>query len=159
MRVSRWLIVAALLTAPVHAADVARARQVVLMVYDVGLYTAELDRIMEQAASRGVYGGAGSTAAGRARDRTLTRGTMLAQRDAVLNATISKVAARATNEQLNQLLRMAASDTAQVDRGIIDSTVGIVKGSFEEAAWDQLSRTARGNAEFPCTKDQQSRCN
>lgn len=158
-RVGAWVLAALLLLAalPAHAADAGRARQIVLMVYDVSLYTSELDRVMDQAASRGVYGGAGSTAAGRARDRTMTRQTMLAQRDAVLAATTARVAARATDPQIDSLLHMAAGQDA--DPALVQPTVTIVKSSFEESLWDQLARTARGNSEFPCTKEQKSRCN
>ena len=151
-------LLALLLALPAHAADLARSRQVVLMVYDIGLYTSELDRIMAQAATRGVYGGLGSTSTGRAKDRTLTRATMLAQRDAVLNAAIARVAARATDPQLDELLRMAQSPDAAVDSNVISATVTIVKSSFEDSLWEQLARTARGNTEFPCTKQQPTHC-
>ena len=71
---------------PAHAADPGRAHQVVVMIYDIGLYNAELDRVMDEADSRGVYGGKGSTPTSRARDKAMTHATMLAQREAVLNA-------------------------------------------------------------------------
>ena len=128
------------------------------MVYDIGLYTAELDRVMELAESRGVYGGAGSSQAGRARDRAMTRVTMLSQREAVLNSATPRVAARATAPQLDSLLQLAASPEAKIDQALLDSAVLAVKAGFEEALWEHLSRTARGNAEFPCTKNQRNRC-
>ena len=83
---------------------------------------------------------------------------MLAQRDAVLSAATTRVAARATDPQLNELLRMAGSPDAPVDSSLISATVTIVKSSFEDSLWEQLARTARGNAEFPCTKQQPTHC-
>ena len=145
------------LTTRIQAADFDRSREVVLMVYDVGLYDSELDRVMGQAESRGVY--AGSTPAARARNRGATRALMLAQREAVLNETIGKVASRATDPELNELLRMAASSGTTSNPQLLDAAVGVVKSSFEESLWDRLARTARGTAEFPCTREQRSRCN
>ncbi|WP_158745897.1 hypothetical protein [Acidisphaera sp. L21] len=145
-----------LIAGPLHAANVDRSRQVVTMVYDLGLYGTELDRIMALADSRGLY--AGGTPAARAHNRMMTRDLMLKQRDAVLNETIGKVAARATDPQLNEILRMAATPDASIDHALIDQAVTAVKSSFEESMWDQLARTARGLSEFPCTKDQPSRC-
>ena len=155
----RRMLVAALMALlpalPVHAADVDKSRQVVLMVYDIGLYSAELDRVMAQADDRRIY--AGSTPAARARNRVATRAAMLGQREAVLRATTIKVAARATDPELDALLRMAAPD-ATPDTRLVNEAVTVVKSSFEEALWDRLARTARGAAEFPCTRDQRSRC-
>ena len=68
-----------------QAATPERAHRVLAMVYDIGLYQAELDRVMDEAASKGVYGGVGSTVASRARDRSRTRVTMVADREAVLD--------------------------------------------------------------------------
>ncbi len=113
---------------------------------------------MAEAVTKGVYGGTGSTAASRARDRSMTRTTMLAQREAVLNAATIRVAAKASDPQLDALLRMAASGGNPADRPLVDSAVTLVKAGFEEALWDQLARTARGNAEFPCTNNQRNRC-
>lgn len=141
---------------PVGAADLERSHRVVTMVYDIGLYTAELDRVMAQAEGRGLY--AGSTAAARARNRAAARILMLGQREAVLNAATEKVAARATDPQLDELLRMARSADAAPDIRLVDAAVAAVKSSVEDALWDQLSRTARGAAEFPCTREQRSRC-
>ena len=152
------LLLALLAALPAHAADLNRAHQVVAMIYDFSLYDSELDRIMNQADSHGVYGGAGSTPFSRARDKSLTHATMLAQREAVLSLTTQKLAARATDEQLAALLGMAAGNAAPADHGQLDAAVSNVKASFEEAMWDQLARTARGNTMFPCTKDQRSRC-
>ena len=144
--------------APAWAADVGRAHQVIVMVYDIGLYNSELDRIMNEADSKGIYGGAGSTATTRARDKTMTHATMLAQRDAVLSAATTRLAARATDEQLNSLLDLAATGAEPADRTQLDAAVGNVKASFAESMWDQLARTARGNSMFPCTKDARNRC-
>ncbi len=128
------------------------------MVYDIGLYQSEVDRIMQQADGRGVFGGRGSTPLSRARDRAMTRASMMAQRDAVLRVAADNVAARATDPQLQELLRLSATPDANVDKGLIDGAVTAVKAGFEAAVWDQMARTARGNAEFPCTKEQRSRC-
>ncbi len=156
----RRMLVAALMALlpalPVHAADVDKSRQVVLMVYDIGLYSAELDRVMAQAGDKRIY--AGSTPAARARNRVATRAAMLGQREAVLSATTIKVAARATDPELDALLRMAGAPDATPDTRLVNEAVTVVKSSFEEALWDQLARTARGAAEFPCTRDQRSRC-
>lgn len=141
-----------------RAADIDRARQVVAMVYDIGLYNAELDRIMNEADTRGIYGGPGSTQTSRTRDKSLTHATMLAQREAVLSVTTTKLASRATDPQLDSLLTLARSGTEPRDRSLIDGAVTSVKASFEEAMWDQLARTARGNSMFPCSKEQRSRC-
>ena len=157
VRLLSVLLLVAAVTTRIHAADLDRSRQVVLMVYDIGLYGSELDRVMAQADGRGVY--AGSTPAARARNRNTTRALMLGQRDAVLNETIGKVAARATDPQLNELLRMAASAGAATNPQLLDAAVAVVKSSFEESLWDRLARTARGAAEFPCTREQRSRCN
>ena len=151
-------LLAFLTTLPAQAADLGRAHQVVVMIYDIGLYNTELDRIMTEADSKGIYGGAGSTPTTRARDKSMTHATMLAQREAVLSVATTKLAARATDDQLNTLLQMAASGTEPADRGQLNAAVGNVKASFEEAMWDQLARTARGNSMFPCTKDARNRC-
>ena len=139
-----------------YAADLDRSREVVRMVYDIGLYTTELDRIMTQADSRGVY--AGSTPAARARNRMTARTLMLGQREAVLRAATEKVAARATDPELNELLHMAAASAPSTNPQLVDEAVRVVKSSFEDALWDHLARTARGAAEFPCTKEQRSGC-
>jgi hypothetical protein len=144
------LLVLLLASLPARAADVGRAHQVVTMIYDISLYDSELDRIMDQADSRGVYGGAGSTPFSRARDKSLTHVTMLSQREAVLSLATQKLAARATDQQLGAI--------KPLDQSQLDAAVTNVKASFEEAMWDQLARTARGNTMFPCTKDQRSRC-
>ena len=151
------LLLVLLAALPARAADVNSAHRVVSMIYDISLYDSELDRIMDQADSRGVYGGAGSTPFTRSRDKSLTHATMLAQRDAVLSLATQKLAARATDGQLAALLGMAAGG-GPVDHAQVDVAVSNVKASFEEAMWDQLARTARGNTMFPCTKDQRSRC-
>ena len=88
----------------------------------------------------------------------LTRASMMAQRDAVLRLATQNVAARATDPQLSELQRMAASPSANLDQHLVDGAVTAVKAGFEAAMWDQMARTARGNAEFPCTKEQRSRC-
>ncbi len=152
------LALAVIAALPVRAADINRAHQVVEMIYDISLYNSELDRIMDEADSRGVYGGAGSTPTSRARDKALTHSTMLAQREAVLSITTTKLAARASNDQLDELLHLAASGAEPADRRQLDAAVTSVKASFAEAMWDQLARTARGNTMFPCSKDQRSRC-
>ena len=143
---------------PVHAASIDRARQVITMVYDFSLYDSELDRIMDEADTRGVYGGAGSTQAGRARDKSLTHATMLAQRAAVLDLATAKLAASASDEQLGELQHLAATGVEPSDRTQLDAAVGKVKASFVEAMWDQLARIARGNSMFPCTKDARRNC-
>ncbi len=143
---------------PAWAADADRAHRVLVMVYDIGLYNSELDRVMNEADSKGVYGGAGSTASTRMRDKSMTRATMVAQREAVLSAATTRLAARATDAQLNALLQMAANGADPADHGQLDAAVGNVKASFEEALWDQVARTARGNTMFPCTKDARNRC-
>ena len=153
------MIAAVLLGAvPARAADLDRAHQVVVMVYDIGLYNSELDRVMNEADSKGVYGGRGSTPTTRARDKSLTRATMLSQRDAVLSATTTRLAARATDAQLNDLLQMAATGSEPANHAELDAAVGAVKASFSEALWDQLARTARGNTMFPCTNNEKNRC-
>ena len=139
-----------------QAADPDLSRRIVLMIYDIGLYDAELDRVMAQADSRGVY--AGNSAASRARNRTTTRALMVGQRDAVLSAAAVTVAARATDPELNALLQAASSNGAVPDTPLMDEAVTVVKSSFEDALWNQLARTARGAAEFPCTREQRSRC-
>ncbi len=154
----RAALLAAVVALPAHAADPDRAHQVVVMVYDIGLYETELARIMDQADTKGIYGGPGSTPILRARDKSLTRTTMLAQRQAVLNNATLRLAARATDAQLVALLQMAASNTTPADHTQIDAAVTNTKASFEEAMWDQLARTARGNSMFLCTKDAKNRC-
>ena len=154
---SAALLLALVAAWPAWAADPGRAHQVIVMVYDIGLYTSELDRVMNEADSKGVYGGAGSTAAARMRDKSMTHATMVAQRDAVLSAATIRLAARATDAQLDALVQMAAG-AGPVDRSQVDAAVGNVKASFAEALWDQVARTARGNSMFPCTKDARNRC-
>ncbi len=141
---------------PVHAADFDQSRQVVLMIYDVGLYDSELDRVMHEADTKGIY--AGGTPAARARNRAATAALMLHQRDAVLNEAIGKVADRATDPELNELLRMASTGIPTANPKLLDAAVAVVKSSFEDALWDQLARTARGAGEFPCTQQQRSHC-
>lgn len=161
MFMSRWLLAAACLTASLataRAATIERAHQVVAMVYDISLYDSELDRIMTEADTKGIYGGPGSTATSRSRDKALTHATMLAQREAVLSVATTKLAARASDAQLNTLLQMAQTGAEPSDKGQLDTAVSSVKASFEEAMWDQLARTARGNSMFPCSKEQRSRC-
>ncbi len=153
----RLLLIAVLVFGlPAHAADFDRSRQVVLMIYDVGLYGTELDRVMRLADTKGVY--TGPTPAVRARNRAATATLMLRQRDAVLNEAIDNVTARATDPQLNELLRMASSGTPSTNPHLLDEAVRVVKSSFEDALWDQLTRTARGTGEFPCTQQQRSHC-
>ena len=152
------LLLVLLAALPARASDVNSAHRVLTMIYDISLYDSELDRIMDQADSRGVYGGAGSSLFSRARDKSLTHATMLAQREAVLSLATQKLAARATDEQLAALLSMAAGGAPPADHSQLDAAVSNVKASFEDAMWDQLARTARGNTMFPCTKDQRSRC-
>ena len=139
-----------------HAADLGLSRRVVLLIYDVGLYEGALDRAMAQADRGGVY--AGESSAARARNRVATRKAMLGQRDAVLNAAAAAVAARATDPELNELLRAATARDAVAETPLMDEAVAVVKSSVAAALWDQLGRTARGTAEFPCTRDQRSRC-
>jgi hypothetical protein len=148
-----WLLLALLIAGPVHAATLERAHQVVLMVYDIGLYTSELDRIMAEADTRGMF-----SSANRAREHAAARSSMLAQRQAVLSVATANVAARATDPQLDALLAMATSSGAPANQALVDSAVTIVKAGFEQAVWDQLASTARGAREFPCTKDQRSHC-
>ena len=143
---------------PAHAADANRAHQVVVMIYDIGLYNSELDRVMDEADSRGVYGGKSSTPLTRARDKSMTRETMLAQREAVLNAATQRLASRASDQQLGVLLQMAATGATPSNHADLDAAVVAVKASFEEALWDQLARTARGNTMFPCTNNEKNRC-
>lgn len=156
MRSALMLMLA--LAGPAGAADLDRAHQVIVMVYDIGLYNTELDRIMNEAEGKGIYGGAGSTAISRARGESMTRVTMRAQRDAVLSAATTRLAARATDEQLKSLLDLAATGADPADRTQLDAAVGNVKASFAESVWDQLARTARGASMFPCTKDARNRC-
>ncbi len=147
----RLLLIAVLVAGgPAIAADFGRSRQVVLMIYDIGLYDTELDRIMRLADSRGVYTSP--------RNRAATATLMRRQRDAVLNEAIDKVTARATDAELNELLRMASAGTPSGNPQLLDEAVGVVKSSFEDALWDQLTRTARGTGEFPCTQQQRSHC-
>ena len=153
----RLLLAGALLATPAAAADVAQSRQVVDLVYDVGLYNSEVDRVMKEAEGRGVFGGRGSTPATRAKDRELTRASMLGQREAVLRATIDAVAARASDLELRELMRVAEGGTP-VNQPMVDSAVATVKSSFNDALWQQLSQVARGNAEFPCLKGNRSAC-
>jgi hypothetical protein len=141
------------LASPLRAASIDHASQVVLMVYDIGLYTQELDRIMAQADSRGIF-----TSPNRAREHASVRTAMIAQREAVLRLAAANVAAHATDPQLDALLAMAASPSASVDQTQLNGAVAAVKAGFEQAVWDQLSRSARGNREFPCTKEQRFRC-
>jgi hypothetical protein len=153
MRRFGWLLLALMLASPVYAATLERARQVVLMVYDIGLYTSELDRIMAEADTRGMF-----SSANRARDHAVARSSMLAQRQAVLGVATANVAARATDPQLDALLAMAGSSGPPANQALVDSAVAVVKVGFEQAVWDQLARTTRGGREFPCTKDQRSHC-
>lgn len=151
------LFLVALLPLTARAASVADARQVVMIVYDVGQYTADLDRALHDADGRGVFGGRGSTTAGRAKDRDMTRASMLAQREAVLRATVDELATKASDIQLRELLRVAAG-AAVTDRGLVDSAVAATKASFNDALWAQMTRVARGNAEFPCLRGNRSHC-
>lgn len=147
-----WLVITALSTPALRAADLERSRAVVLMVYEIGLYTAELDRIMGQ-------GDLGRRpASGMLASRSRVHTIMLGQRDAVLSATAATVAARATDAALSELLRMAGSPDAATDHRLIDQAVTVVKSSFEQALRDTLARVTRGAAEFPCTREQRSRC-
>ena len=143
---------------PARAADASHAHQVVVMIYDVGLYNSELDRVMNEADSRGIYGASSSTPTSRARDKSMTHATMLAQREAVLNAATIRLAARASDQQLALLQQMAATGAEPANHADLDAAVSVVKASFSEALWDQLSRTARGNTMFPCTNNEKNRC-
>ena len=154
----RLALLAGLIALPAHAADPDQAHRVIVMVYDIGLYETELNRIMDEADTRGIYGGPGSTAAARARDKAATRTTMLAQRNAVLSNATLRLAARATDEQLRAILQMAATNTTPTDHSQLDAAVVGTKASFEAAMWDQLARTARGNATALCTKTSRDRC-
>ncbi len=139
-----------------RAAGLDLSHRVVVMVYDIGLYQSALDSALAQADARGVY--AGANAASRARNRAATRALMLGEREAVLSAASINVAARATDPELNELLRAAGSRDAVAATPLLDEAVAVVKSSFEAALWDHLARTARGAAEFPCTREQRSRC-
>lgn len=144
--------------APTRAADYNRTYQLVSIAYDVGAYTAEVDRLIHEAESRGVFGGRGSTAARRAQDRDLTRQTLLGQRDVVLRETSDKVAAGATDAQIDEVLSMAGPGAASVDQARVMATVAMIKARFNDAAWFQMTRTARGNAEFLCLKGDKTFC-
>ena len=146
----RVLLLGLAIATPACAADLGHARRLVTMVYDVGQYSAELDRLMARPS------GAGAT--GRPRDRSLIHTLMLQQREAVLRAATEKVAARASDAQVDGLLNMAAEAEPPPDPATVAGAVAVVKSSFDEALGDQLARTSRGAAEFPCTKEQRSRC-
>ncbi len=142
---------------PARAADYGRTYQLVSIAYDMGAYTAEVDRLIHEAESRGVFGGAGSTAARRAQDRDLTRRTMLSERDVVLRQTSTTVAATATDEQIEAVLSMAGPGAGSADQTVM-ATVALIKARFNDAAWFQMARTARGNAEFLCLKGDKTFC-
>ena len=83
---------------------------------------------------------------------------MLGQRDAVLRAAVATVAMRATDPELKELLHATTSREAVPETPLMEEAVNVVRSSVEDALWDQLARTARGAAEFACTREQRSRC-
>ncbi len=144
--------------AQARAADYNRTYELVSIAYDIGAYTAEVDRLIHEAEGKGVFGGRGSTAANRAQDRDLTRRTLLSQRDVVLRQTCDKVASDATDEQIDEVISMAGPAAASVNQARVLATVAMIKARFNDAAWFQMTRTARGNAEFLCLKGDKTFC-
>ncbi len=93
-----------------------------------------------------------------AQDRDLTRRTLLSQRDVVLRQTCDKVASDATDEQIDEVISMAGPAAASVNQARVLATVAMIKARFNDAAWFQMTRTARGNAEFLCLKGDKTFC-
>ncbi|MEJ1977859.1 MAG: hypothetical protein WDN49_18875 [Acetobacteraceae bacterium] len=143
---------------PAHASDYNRTYQVVSTAYDVGAYEGEVDRMLQEADGKGVFGGAGSTPAGRAQDKVLTRASMLRERDVVLRATTTKVANSLTDAQIDEVIATAGPSGGTVNQAHVRQTVAAIKASFNEAAWSQLTRVARGNSEFLCSKGDRTFC-
>jgi hypothetical protein len=143
---------------PVWAANYNKTYAVVSNAYDIGAYESAIDHILQDADGRGVFGGPGSTAAKRAQDRDLTRRSLLSQRDTVLRMTSDKVAAAATDKQIEELIRMAGPESGTVDQSHVKVTVALIKAQFNDAAWFQMVRSARGNAEFLCQKGDKTYC-
>ncbi len=103
---------------------------------------------------------AGSTAAARARNRAAARASMLGQREAVLSAATDEGGgARDRSATATSCCEWPARRTRRPDIRLVDAAVAAVKASVEDALWDQIVPHRPGcNAEFPCTREQRSRC-
>jgi hypothetical protein len=152
------LILAASLPALAHAADRATAERVLHIIYSDSLYDSEIDRIMAEADHKSVFGGVGSAASARAKDRAMTRDAMLLQRDAVLRDASERVAALASDQDLAVLVEATQKPDAPIDQGALAPAVIAVKRGFVEAAWDHVARYARSNSFILCRQGERSFC-
>jgi hypothetical protein len=147
-----------LLAAPAQAADRATAERVLHIIYGDALYQSEVDKIMAEAATKSVFGGAGSAASARAEDRAMTRDAMMLQRDAVLRDASQRVADLLSDKDLEPLAHAAEKPDDPVDQASLGPAVIAVKRGFVEAAWDHVSRYARSNSFILCRQGERSFC-
>jgi hypothetical protein len=141
-----------------HASDRATAERVLHMIYNNALYESEVDRLMREADHTPVFGGAGSPASARAKDRALTRDAMLLQRGAVLRDASERVAALATDAQLALLVQAAQQPDGPLNPVALDPAVAAVKRGFVEAIWNHIARYALSNANLLCRQGERSFC-
>jgi hypothetical protein len=141
-----------------QAADRATAERVLHIIYNSALYDSEVDRIMAEADHKSVFGGAGSAASARAKDRAMTRDAMLLQRDAVLRDASERVAALASDQDLAALVEATQKPDAPIDQSALAPAVTAVKRGFVEAAWDHMARYARSNSFILCRQGERSFC-
>lgn len=152
------LILAATLCMPARAADRATAERVLHIIYNESLYDAEVDRIMAEGDHKAVFGGSGSAPSARAKDRAMTRATLLLQRDAVLRDASERVAALASDEDLAVLMIATQKPDDPIDQEVLAPAVSAVKKGFLEAAWDHMARYARSNSFILCRQGERSFC-
>jgi hypothetical protein len=156
--VKRIATVLLLLAAPARAADRATAERVLHIIYSDALYQSEVDKIMAEAATKSVFGGAGSALSARAKDRAMTRDAMILQRDAVLRDASERVAGLISDKVLQPLAHAAEQPDDPVDEATLGPAVIAVKRGFAEAAWDHVSRYARSNSFILCRLGERSFC-
>lgn len=148
----------AVLPAAARGADRATAERILHIIYNTSLYDSEVDRIMAEADHKSVFGGAGSAASARAKDRAMTRDAMLQQRDAVLRDASERVAALTSDKDLAVLVEATQTPDAPIDEGALAPAVTALKRGFVEAAWDHMARYARSNSFILCRQGERSFC-
>ena len=152
------LVLLLALPAAAHAADRATAERVLHIIYGDALYQSEVDRIMAEAATKSVFGGAGAAPSARAKDRAMTRDAMMLQRDAVLRDASERVAELVSDKELEPLAHAAEKPNDPVDQDALGPAVIAVKRGFVEAAWEHVSRYARSNSFILCRQGERSFC-
>ena len=157
---ARRLALLLLLLAPAvaQAADRATAERVLHIIYGDALYQSEIDKIIAEAATKSVFGGAGSAPSARAKDRAMTRDAMMLQRDAVLRDASERVAGYVSDKDMEPLAHAAEHPDDPMDQAALSPAVTAVKRGFVEAAWEHVSRYARSNSFILCRQGERSFC-